>query len=69
MILGGLSLGTVASFLQLSRTFSQPLGRLSTQINSAAMAIAKVERIFKFLDEEAEKDEGCISLVSVERKR
>lgn len=63
--IGNLTLGSIASFLQLSKSFSQPLGMVSQQINSVVMAIAGAERIFELIDEEPEQDDGYVTLVNV----
>ena len=63
---GGLTLGGLASFLQLTRTFNQPIAQMSQQINSVIMALAGAERIFEVLDIETEEDEGYVTLVNVE---
>ena len=55
---GRMTLGTLASFLQFSRSFNQPISQLSQQLNSIIMAIAGAERIFGLLDEEPEQDGG-----------
>ena len=55
---GGLSIGMVASFLYLSRTFVMPVSQISLQINATVMALAASERIFAILDEKAEINEG-----------
>ncbi|MDR2655607.1 MAG: ABC transporter ATP-binding protein/permease [Oscillospiraceae bacterium] len=60
----GMTLGTIAAFLTLSRSFSAPIGQMSTQINAITMAIAGAERIFSLLDEQPEKDEGYVTLVN-----
>lgn len=62
--LGGLTLGAIASFLQLSRSFTMPISQVSQQINSVAMALAGAERIFELMDEEPEFDEGYVTLVN-----
>ena len=62
---GLLTLGIIASFLQLSRTFIQPIAQVSQQINAIIMALAGAERIFELLDQEVEHDEGFVSLVNV----
>ena len=59
-----LTTGALASFLLFSRTFNQPIGQVSNQINSIVMALAGAERIFELLDEEEEKDEGYVTLVN-----
>lgn len=61
---GVLSLGSIASFLQLSRSFIGPIGQVSQQLNSVAMAMAGAGRIFKLLDEESEVDNGYVTLVN-----
>ncbi|MBP2026495.1 ATP-binding cassette subfamily B protein [Acetoanaerobium pronyense] len=58
-----ITVGMIASFLQLSRSFINPIAQVSQQLNSVVMAIAGAERIFKLMDEESEKDEGYVSLV------
>ena len=59
-----LSLGSIAAFLQLSRSFIGPIGQVSQQLNSVAMAMAGAGRIFKLLDEESETDNGYVTLVN-----
>ena len=61
---GQMTLGTLASFLQFSRSFNQPISQLSQQLNSIIMAIAGAERIFGLLDEEPEGDGGYVKLVN-----
>lgn len=62
--IGGITLGTIASFLTLSRSFSQPIGQISQQLNSVIMAIAGAGRIFDHMDEESEHDDGYVRLVN-----
>ncbi len=62
-----LSLGSIASFLLLSRSFIGPIGQISQQLNSVAMAMAGAERIFTLLDEEPETDDGFVTLVNAEK--
>lgn len=59
----GLDLGSLASFLQYTRSFSQPITQISNQFNSVLLALAGAERIFEVLDEKPETDEGYVSLV------
>jgi ATP-binding cassette subfamily B multidrug efflux pump len=59
-----ITLGMIASFLQLSRSFIQPLGQVSQQLSSIMMAMAGAERIFQLMDEESETDEGYVTLVN-----
>ena len=58
----GLTLGGLASFLQLNRSFNMPISNISQQMNAVAMAMAGAERIFALMDEEIEKDEGKVTL-------
>ena len=60
---GGLTLGALASFLQLAKSFNQPISQVAQQFNSIVMALAGAERIFELLDEKPEEDEGYVSLV------
>lgn len=60
---GGITLGTIASFLLLSKSFSMPLSQVSQQINSVVMAMAGADRIFTLLDEPSEQDAGYVTLV------
>ncbi|MCI2001290.1 MAG: ABC transporter ATP-binding protein/permease [Clostridia bacterium] len=66
---GGLTLGAIASFLQLSSNFSMPISQISQQVNFIVMALAGAERIFNLLDEEPESDSGNITLVNVKNQK
>jgi len=59
-----LTTGALVSFLLFSRTFNQPIGQVSNQINAIVMALAGAERIFQLMDEEVEVDEGYVTLVN-----
>ena len=61
---GGITLGTIAAFLQLSKSFTMPIGQVAQQASSIVMALAGAERIFKLLDEEPETDDGYVTLVN-----
>lgn len=63
VITGLLDIGTIASFLQYSRTFTQPITQSTQQINSILLALAGAERIFEMMDEDPEVDEGYVTLV------
>lgn len=63
---GLMTIGTLVSFLTLNKNFNQPVGQVSQQINSVAMAQAGAKRIFDLLDEESEDDQGNITLCNVE---
>ena len=62
--IGTLSLGMIASFLTLSRNFTNPITQISHQFNSIVMALAGAERIFAFMDEQPETDDGYVTLVN-----
>ena len=57
------TLGMIASFLTLSRNFTNPITQLSNQFNSIIMALAGASRIFELMDEEPEADGGYVTLV------
>ena len=62
---GGFTLGGLASFLTFNKSFSMPINQISQQLNAVVMAMAGADRIFKLLDEEAEADNGYVTLVNV----
>ncbi len=66
--IGGLNLGAVAAFLQLSRSFVMPINQFSQQLNAVVMAMAGAERIFDLMDEQPETDDGYVTLVNAEKK-
>ena len=59
-----LTLGMIASFLTLSRSFINPISQVSMQMNSVVMALAGATRIFALMDEQPEEDEGYVHLVN-----
>lgn len=59
----GITVGIVASFLQLSRTLTGPMGQIGGNINSVVLAIAGSRRIFEFLEEEPEDYSGSVEKV------
>ena len=59
-----LTIGAVVAFLNMSRQFTLNIGQVSMQVNSVVMAIAGAERIFGFLDQKPETDEGYVTLVN-----
>lgn len=61
--ISGLTIGMIASFLQLSRSLNMPISQISQQINFVIMALAGAERIFSLMDEPAETDSGTTTLV------
>ena len=66
--IGGFTLGGLASFLTLNKSFNMPINQVSQQFNSIVMAMAGAERIFELLDEKEETDEGYVSLVNITEK-
>lgn len=61
----GVTLGTLVSFLTLNKSFNQPIGQVSNQLNAVVMAMAGINRIYGLLDETPEKDDGYVTLVNV----
>ncbi len=53
-----LSLGTIVAFLQLNKSFTQPVSHVSQQINSVLNASVGAERVFALGDAQPESDEG-----------
>ena len=64
---GAVTLGMIASFLTLSRSFVMPISQVSQQLSSVIMALAGAERIFRLMDEPSEADEGYVTLVNARR--
>lgn len=67
--ISGITVGQIASFILLSKNFSQPVSQVSQQLNSIAMALAGAERIFELMDEETEFDEGYVTLVNAKHDK
>ena len=61
---GVLTLGAIATFLQLSRTINMPINQMAQQLNSVVMALAGAKRIFALLDQKTEVDEGYVTMVN-----
>ncbi|MBR5970573.1 MAG: ABC transporter ATP-binding protein [Lachnospiraceae bacterium] len=59
----GFTVGALASFLTFNRNFNMPINQVTMQFNMIFMALAGAQRIFALLDEEAEHDEGYVTLV------
>ena len=59
-----LSLGSLMTFMTLSRNFNQPISQISNQFNSIIMALAGAERVFELMDQQPEVDEGYVQLVN-----
>lgn len=60
--ISGFTLGSLASFLTLNKSFQQPINQISNQLNSIVMALAGGDRIFRLLDEKPEVDDGYVTL-------
>lgn len=65
---GMLTLGMIASFLTLSRSLINPISQISNQFNSIVTALAGASRIFAFMDEEPETDDGYVTLVNAKEE-
>ena len=57
-----ISLGTIVAFLQLNKSFTQPISHVSQQINSVLNASVGAERVFKLMDAEPEEDHGTVTM-------
>lgn len=60
---GAFALGTIASFLTLSRSFMHPITQVAQQINMVIMALAGAKRVFDLMDAEPEVNNGYVTLV------
>ena len=65
---GALTIGSIATFLQLTQSFNQPIMQMSNQLNSVVMALAGAGRIFELIDTEPEQDEGYVTLVNAKKE-
>ena len=63
-----ITLGMIASFMTLSRSFVMPLSQVSQQLSAVIMALAGAERIFLLMDEPSEHDDGYVTLVNARRE-
>ena len=66
---GSFTLGGLASFLQLNKSFTQPISQVSQQLNAVVMALAGAERVFNLMDEKSEVDDGCVTLVNAKEDK
>ena len=64
---GGITLGVMASYLQFTKSFTQPFMQVAQQFNAIVMALAGAERIFRLIDEKPEEDEGYVELVNARK--
>ena len=65
--IGGITIGVIASYLQFTKSFTQPFMQIAQQFNSIIMALAGAERIFNMIDEEPEVDNGYVTLVNARK--
>lgn len=65
--IGGITLGVMASYLQFTKSFTQPFMQVAQQFNAIVMALAGAERIFNLIDEKPEADEGYVELVNAKK--
>ena len=65
--IGNMTLGVIASYLQFTKSFTQPFMQIAQQFNSIIMALAGAERIFRMMDEEPEVDDGYVTLVNAKK--
>lgn len=66
---GGISIGTIAAFLTMTRSFIMPINQVSQQINSIIMALAGATRIFGLMEEKEEENNGTITLVNIKKEK
>ncbi len=62
-----ITIGVIITFLGMARHLAQTVGQASMQVNMIAMGLAGAGRCFELSDQEAEKDEGYVTLVNAER--
>lgn len=59
--------GTLLAFLMMCRMFTNNVSQFSQQITFIVMGMAGASRCFDLIDEEAEKDEGYVTLVNIKK--
>ena len=64
----GISISIVVPFLNMTKQFSGNVFQVSNQINAIVMGLAGTERIFALMDQQAEPDEGYVTLVNAEEE-
>ncbi|MBR3813585.1 MAG: ABC transporter ATP-binding protein [Spirochaetaceae bacterium] len=65
LIIGGkMDLGRIASFLEYSRSFKNPITQMAQMFNGILNALAGAERVFAVIDEQPEVDDGYVTLVN-----
>ncbi len=63
-----ITLGTIAAFLTLTKSFTFPITRVSQQLNFIIMALSGAARIFDLMDQKPEENKGTVKLVNVKVK-
>ena len=61
---GVLTIPVVATYLGMCKQFAGNVNQVSQQINAIAMAMAGADRIFNFINQKPEEDEGYVTLVN-----
>ena len=62
--LAGVTIGTVVTFVGLTKSFTNPITQVSQQLNFVVNAAAGAQRVFDLMDQEPEMDEGYVELVN-----
>lgn len=62
------TLGAIAAFLSLTKSFTHPISMITNQFNSIVMALSGAERIFNLMDYKSEENNGKVRLVNVLKK-
>ena len=62
------SISIAVPFLNMTKQFASNIGQVSNQLNAVIMGLAGTRRIFALIDEQAEEDEGYVTLVNVKEK-
>lgn len=65
---GAITVGMIVAFLNLSKTFCNPISQIAQQTSMMAMALAGAERIFELIDEESEQDNGYVTLTHIRQE-
>jgi len=60
-----LSISIIVPFLNMTKQFTGNVNQLSQQINAIVMGLAGADRIFTLMDQQAEADDGYVTLVNV----
>lgn len=66
--LTALTVGSIASFVQFTKSITMPVSQISQQFNVIILSLAGAERIFKLLDEKPEEDTGTTELVNITKQ-